>query len=140
LAIRIINIILSLLILISSTGFTVISHFCQNQEKDVSVFFKADGCNKEITCKKDNKSCHAEKKSCENDCCNKVSDYYKLDQDQQLSSFEFKAFDNLKLIASLWIVLNFELPTIDNRSIQNFNYKPPLLFRDFPVVLQTFLI
>jgi hypothetical protein len=140
LATRFLNIILAVLIFISSTGFTVNSHFCQNQLKDVCLFFKADDCYKKFNAQKTKKSCHLEKKSCENNCCNNTSEYYKLDQDQQLISFDFKAFNTPQIIATLWIVLNLELPIETTKSIHYLNYKPPLIVSDLPVDLQTFLL
>jgi len=140
LVIRFLNIILALLIFVSSTGFTINSHFCKSQLKDVRVFFKADDCYKKYYAQKAKQSCHLKKKSCENNCCKNTSDYYKLDLDQQLSSFDFKAFETPALIATLWIVLNLELPNIDDKSIQYLNYKPPLIVFDLPVDLQTFLL
>ncbi len=139
-AIRFLNIVLALLIFISTTGFTVNSHFCKSQLKDIRIFFKADDCYKKIYAQKTKQSCHLKKQSCENNCCNNTSDYYKLDQDQQLSSFDFKAFDHIALVATLWIVFNLDLPKFDAKTIQYLNYKPPLITSDLPVDLQTFLL
>lgn len=139
-AIRFINIVLALLIFISSTGFTVNRHFCKSELKNVNIFFKADDCYKKYHSRKTKKTCHIKKQSCENNCCKNTSEYYKLDQDQQLSSFDFKAFATPHLIASLWIVLNLELPVIDDKSNDYLNYKPPLIVSDLPVDLQTFLL
>ena len=139
-AIRFLNIILALLILISSTGFTINSHFCRSQLKDVRIFFKADDCYKKIKTNKIHQTCHAKKQSCENNCCKNTSKYYKLDQDQQLSSFDFKLFSQPDFIATLWIIFNFEISKTDSKSAQYLNYKPPLIVCDLPVDLQTFLL
>jgi len=140
LAIRFLNIILALLIFISSTGFTVNSHFCKSQLKDVRIFFKADDCYAKFNAQKAKKSCHTKKQSCENNCCDNTSDYYKLDQDQQLSSFDFKSFESPYLIATLWVVFNLEASKTDSKSIDYLNYKPPLIGCDLPVDFQSFLL
>ena len=138
--IRFLNIILAFLIFVSSTGFTINSHFCKNELKDMRLFFKADDCYKKYYAQKTKQSCHLKKKSCANNCCNNTSDYYKLDQDQQLSSFDFKAFNSPQLVAVLWILTNLNLPATYSKSTDYLNYKPPLIVCNLPVDLQTFLL
>jgi hypothetical protein len=140
LILRFLNIILALLIFVSSTGFTINSHFCKDQLKDIRVFFKADDCYKKYYAQKTKKACHVKKQSCENNCCKNTSEYYKLDLDQQLNSFDFKAFESPQLIATLWVILNFKLTITDSKSTDYLNYKPPLIVSDLPVDLQTFLL
>ncbi len=138
--IRFLNIVLALLVFVSSTGFTVNRHFCKNQLKDVRIFFKAEDCYQKYYVQKTKKSCHLEKKSCESNCCNNTSEYHKLDLDQQISSFDFKSFDDPYFIGVLWLAMNFKLSTNDSKSIDYLNYKPPLIISDLSVDLQTFLL
>ena len=139
-AIRFLNIILALLIFVSSTGFTINSHFCKDQLKDARIFFKADDCYKKYYAQKTKKACHVKKKSCENNCCKNTSEYYKLDLDQQLSSFDFKAFESPNFIETLWLRLPIDDYLTDSKSTHYLNYKPPLIFSDLPIDLQTFLL
>ena len=142
-AIRFSNIILALLIFFSSTGFTVNSHYCQNELKGVNVFLHPKTCHE----KQSKASCHKEaqtscelEKACKNGCCTNTSDYVKLDQDQQFNGFEFKAFDDPVVIAALWLLSGFNFADDIKVSIEYLNYKPPLLDFDFPAVLQSFLL
>lgn len=49
------NIILSLLILVSSTSLTIDKHYCKNEVKSIGIFNKAESC-----CKAPCKCCHNE--------------------------------------------------------------------------------
>ena len=73
-------------------------------------------------------------------CCNNEAEYIALEQDQHLQNFEFQNFNYPTLIATIFVVLNIDLPTFDTVTLQYLNYKPPLIVCDFQPVLQTFLL
>ena len=140
-ALRILNIALALLVFISSTGFTVNSHFCKDKLKDFRIFIKAKDCyQKHRAEKKTARSCHVKKQSCDNNCCHNTSEYFKLELDQQLSTFELKPFTQTVFIAVLWIFNNHNNFVLHNRSYQFLKYKPPPIVYDILVLLQTFLL
>lgn len=140
-ALRILNIVLALLVFISSTGFTVNSHFCKDRLKDSRIFVKAKDCyEKQRAEKKTARSCHVKKQSCDNNCCKNTSEYFKLEQDQQLSIFKLKPFTQTVFIAVLWILYYPDHQVYNARLFKFFNFKPPPIVYDIPVLLQTFLL
>ena len=88
------------------------------------------------------KACKNHKEGEEEDknCCNNKSEYIALDQDQQIQNIEVPTFNYPALLATIIVVFNIKLPTVDNTNLHYLNYKPPLIVCDFPASLQTFLL
>ena len=135
------HIILAFLLLISTSGFSISTHFCQSQLQDLQFFCQAKSCGELQVAKE---SCHKiankEPKPCKKGCCESKSDFYQLDLDQQMTSTTFKPLNIKVLTAILFTLLNIELPSTDQKSTDYFNYKPPLIVCDYTAELQTFLI
>lgn len=135
------HIILAFLLLISTSGFSISTHFCQNQLQDLQFFCQAKTCG-ELQAEKE--SCHKttneEPKSCKKGCCESKSDFYQLDLDQQTATTTFKPLNIKALTIILFTLLNIELPSVDKKSTEYFNYKPPLIVCDYTAELQTFLL
>ena len=135
------HIILAFLLLISTSGFSISTHFCQNQLQDLQFFCQAKTCG-ELQVEKE--SCHKssseEPKPCKKGCCESKSDFYQLDLDQQTTPTTFKSLNINTLTAILLTFFNIELPSVDKKSIDYLNYKPPLLICDYTAELQTFLL
>lgn len=135
------HIILAFLLLISTSGFSISTHFCQNQLQDLQLFCQAKTCG-ELQAEKE--SCHKtsseQPKACKKGCCESNSDFYQLDLDQQTTSTTFKPLNIKVLTTILFAVLNIELPSADQKSTDYFNYKPPLIVCDYTAELQTFLL
>ena len=135
------HIILAFLLLISTSGFSISTHFCQNQLQDLQLFCQAKTCS-ELRAKKE--SCHkvVEKniKSCKKGCCESKSDFYQLDLDQQTAPTVLKPLNFKVIIVNLITFLDIESPSVDKKSTDYFNYKPPLILRNYTAELQNFLI
>lgn len=78
---------------------------------------------------------------CQKGCCSTELEYFKLDQDQQTTQAEFQLTDELNQF-----ITAFASVFLSNTSLQQterpkyFLYKPPLILRDIPVLIQSFLI
>ena len=138
---RIGHIILALLIFISSTGFVLNMHYCQDELKSMAIYFEAEACHQEkemASCPMHNaENHHGEKES--KGCCDDETEYLKSETDQIATASEVEINVNPVLLSALLVALQIELPSIDTQSLQYFNYKPPLIVCDLPVRLQTFL-
>ncbi len=142
--------------LLSSTGFSMDMHFCQDQIKGISFMSEAESCHKETAApachNTDSKTaCHEGKSHCENDdsktsiskddCChnetvsmdNVDADYsiYKIDIQKQALQIRFVT----AFVAVYILHYNEEI----NRPTY-FSYSPPLLHRDRQILFQSFLI
>lgn len=139
-AAKFLHIILALSVLFSTTGFTLSKHFCQKELQDVSLFAKAENCQHAKTPPCQSASHHCGSHSGEDDdgCCHNTAKYYKLDQEKQAQSLEFKPLKAPVLLAAVLVIFNIELPVDKTQFLTYQTYKPPIVCDDFQSMLQTF--
>ena len=131
---RIIAILLSLVVLFSTTGFTLVTHFCGGValESKIMLFGDAPCCGMEVT----DSGCDAEgmnfaKRSC---CDNesfqiKVEDAFeRIVKGENTPSFQ---------ILTLWVMVAFNLPQSSPSNIYA-DYTPPPLLKNLIVTNQVF--
>ena len=131
-------------VLLSSMGFVIQKHFCQNELKGVSVFVKATSCHKNAA---DETSCpmHGSEKHNHDDnqkkkgCCDDKAELVKLDQEFQTESFQIQLQNDPIFLGIISLALRLTSLEEDTSLPHFLNYKPPLLVCDFTVSLQTFL-
>ena len=144
---RITAISMALLMMLSSTGFSMDIHYCQDQLKSVSLLGKAKSCHaKQETppCHKMKKSCHHKEdnvsKADKDNCChNETVVIEKSDLDAtptQLSTVQDIQLDFVAAFVAVY-VFNYSVQADFQPYAQ---YKPPLPDRDVQVLYQTFLI
>lgn len=144
---RITAISMALLMLLSSTGFSMDLHYCQDQLKGISLIGKAKSCHdKQATppCHKTKKTCHhindnlnqTEKDNC---CHNETVVIEKTDLDATATQIATVQDIQLEFVAAFVAVyvLNIDAQADFQPYAQ---YKPPLPDRDIQVLYQTFLI
>jgi len=144
---RIAAISMALLMLLSSTGFSMDVHYCQDQVKGISLFGTAKSCHD----KQETPPCHQTKKTChhkedgisktdnDNCCHNETVIIEKSDLDAtntQIATFQDIQLEFVAAFITVYI-LNYDVQTDYHRYAQ---YKPPLPDRDVQVLYQTFLI
>ena len=125
------SVLLSFIILLSSTSFSLSAHYCGQQLVDIALFGEAEACpmTKEKACESDKMPCCADR-----DIIIEGEDFL---ASKQLSKQEIKNTE--VLIASLnypikLLVLNeFSVYTLEN-------YNPPLIDREIPILIQSFLL
>jgi len=132
--------LLSFWILIISTGFSVNYHYCQGQLKSWRINLTPHNCHVESACHKASpeKSCkHGEPKK---GCCENDSSYVQLDTDFPTIDIATLDFEQIQLIIFTFVK---RLLTLNKRPVyltHYQNYKPPLLDRDIPIFIQSFLL
>ncbi len=144
---RITAISMALLMMLSSTGFSMDVHYCQDQLKGISLFGKAKSCHE----KQETPPCHRTKKSChhledgiskadkDNCCHNETVVIEKSDLDAtptQLATVQDIQLDFVAAFIAVY-VFNYSVQADFQPYAQ---YKPPLPDRDVQVLYQTFLI
>ncbi len=140
-----ITLLLAFLMFFTSTGLSLDMHYCQGQLKSISFIGKAKSCHeKESHCKKHKASCQSlnqnTKESSDNSCCNNKTVTVQLDVeyiDAQAPTIDLNSFQFLVAYTNVFVVKNNIYST---STIPFQNYKPPLLTRDIPVLIQSFLI
>lgn len=138
---------MALLMLLSSTGFSMDMHFCQDQLKGISLIGKAKSCHDEPS----NTSCHKTKKT-----CHPANDNLSQTEKDNCCRNETVVFDKTGLDATSTQITTLQDVQLDFVAafvavyIQSYNvhadfqpyaqYKSPLPDRDIQVLYQTFLI
>jgi len=137
---RILHITLAFLIFVSSAGFTLNSHFCQNTLQSVAIFLTPQNCHERAAhCAMNvTKNCCSKKKnSCSKDCCEDKSQFIKADID--FAPFVVSDFQiDLPSLFPSPISIHFET-ILRHKLIRFKNYIPPPLIRNIPVLFQSFL-
>lgn len=144
---RIFALSMSLLMLLSSVGFSADFHFCRGEFKNFALFTKAKSCHElaamHASCHSKAATCHSSDVSCdgeeEDGCCENNTELMQLDIDY---SFGGIAIENQ-------VDLQDQLALVPNKSqtgnsahtypAQYQNYKPPLLVENIIVRFQSFL-
>ncbi len=130
---------MALLMMLSSTGFSMNVHYCQDQIKDICLFRKAKSCHEKQSnsvCCKANTINRADKDKC---CHNETIVVEKSNLDATLTQLETAHDIKLEFSAAFVEshVFNYNLQP-DFQTYKQ--YKPPLPERDLQVLYQTFLI
>ncbi len=143
---RIFAVSMALLLLLSSTGFSMDAHYCQGELKNISLFGKAKGCyDGEIV-----ETINETKKSCKNqhgeikraDCCQNESLVIEsIDTDTtnpRLANIQESQFELTTAILAVFVLNYWSKSDIQ----PPLSHKPPIPLdvRDIQVLYQTFLI
>lgn len=77
---------------------------------------------------------------CKKGCCDTDYQHFQLDQDQQTASTNFELTPQVSQFITAFVAV-FLVEILPQTEINNFQtYKPPLILRDIPVLVQSFLL
>ena len=127
---------LALLVLVSSSSFMVNMHFCGGHVQSVSLIEEATQCPMEVL-----PPCHKKMAVKKSGCCeNKHVAFEGKDFNKQVQDFSSLNLQAIHCVVSLPMIMEViqvnEALTFSN----NTPYKPPIVERDIPVLVQSFLI
>lgn len=143
---RIISLTLALLILVSSVGFSLDTHYCKGELKTVSLFSKAKNCH-DVKAKSVNKHCNHSSPSYnpettlkKKDCCQNITYHFLSDFNKKENPENIVV--NLKLVKSLFAANSaFFTNHVCSAENQTFtHYKPPLISKNISPLYQIFLL
>jgi len=136
---------LAFLIFFTSVGFSIDMHFCGTDLKSISFTGKAKNCFElaaSSTCVKHKKiapmegACEKSKK----DCCHNKTLHFQADLTPDIPASTFLITNQLQdfIVTFVAIFINkksweYSLPTF-------VHYKPPLITKDIPILVQSFLL
>lgn len=132
---KIFHIILAISVLFSTTGILMGKHFCKKEMQAEKFLAKTKSC-----CQSSSTTCSSENGGCDKDCCSNEYEYFQSDQVKLAQSIDLPSLNKPALVATLLLVFDIEIPSFDNNTRQFQAYRPPIVERDIPVLLQTFLI
>lgn len=134
---KFLHITLVILLFFSTTGLEINSHFCTGEYKYSSFFVQPKNC-----CAKVQGHYHTEG-SCEDEvnqtpCCQNKASFHKSNHPQNYTTDASKevTFPTFKVIVSSF--LNMGTLNYQRLDIDYYNYKPPLIKEDFPILFQIF--
>ena len=140
---------MAMLVFVSSTGFSIDLHYCQGQVKSFSLIGEAESCHQQaesVCCKKKQKTCHAAQSNpddlgkCEKNCCsNKTIKVESNDEAKKLQSTELSQ-KQVKLLTAFVHVFLLEKIDLSKIIVPHLNYIPPLLNKNIPILIQSFLL
>ncbi len=135
---RILSFLMTILILLSSTGFSMSLHYCHGKVKTVSFFEEAESCHQiktkcHIPSQKENIKKY--KKSC---CANKTITAQQDDSSQKNTiDFTPKQVKFLTAFTQAFILKGIHL---SRTIVSPPKHIPPLLNKDIPILIQSFLL
>ncbi len=148
---RITALTLAIVMFFTSFSYSVDVHYCQGHLKSVKLFGQAKTCH-EMAAENSTKACssskhndHHNSKSCadaddEKDCCQNKTFNFESDDDQQILSSTLLDLDQVQFLASFVVQYLLTLDRCTDDNPRYTQYRPPLLFRDIPVLIQSFLL
>lgn len=140
---QIASIFLALWIVLVSSGFTIHKHFCEGKLQRVAILGEASPCEhaqavvKESPCP----MCKLkQQKTPKNDCCKNEQSRIELEDTPTLAKVFMDSDKHFQFVALIYFIFS-ELYSDYPAYYKNYlNFKPPLVPRDIPVWVQSFLI
>ncbi|RBW56974.1 hypothetical protein DS884_12430 [Tenacibaculum sp. E3R01] len=126
---------LALLLVFSTTSFTVEKHFCGDFLIDVSFLGDADSCKGETQ-----KSCDGESVIVKKKCCKDELAHIKGQDDIKKTANEKITFEQQKFIIAFSISYKLLFESLEKQFIPHKNYSPPKIIRDIQVLNDVFII
>ncbi len=128
---------LALLVLVSSSSFMVNMHFCGGHVQSVSLIKEAAQCPMEVQLPPCHKKMDAKKSGC---CQDKHVAFEGKDFNTQIQDFSMLTWQSIHWVASLPMIMEV-IQVNEALAYSNYTpYKPPIVERDIPVLVQSFLI
>ena len=146
---RIISVLLALLVLVSSVGFTADMHYCKGELKSFSLFGKAQTCHDaepmpsmpncphHQKMMEENKACAKSNEG----CCDSETLHIQADIDQQVRHTAIELTPSQEQFVMAW-VNNFIAPKVTTELVSPVyeNPSPPIVSWDTHAYLQTYLL
>lgn len=136
------HIIIAFSVYLSSGGFWINNHYCQNELAKTNFFVAFGNCCSGETvfpCTIEKTSCGTSGTDKDKNCCQNEPSFHKLDQDQKIEEINFKSIEFPVVTHAFIVLANKPHLIIDKHSIQYFSYTPPPIIKDHQVWFETFL-
>lgn len=129
---KILNVILAMLLLLSTSGVTLHKHYCMGELENIAVFQKAKSCLEKLGIDKEG--------SCSMKCCEDVEEEFKVTNLNKVVS-NINLIPQWQILAIFtYLSVDFDLLAIFKTNTSYLNYKPPLIDEDISVLIQSFLL
>ena len=126
-------VVLAILVLVSSTSFTIGMHLCMGEVQNIALFSKADSCEKELSLP----PCHRHTKAA---CCDDETVINDADDFKASAAHYHVAVPSPIDIEQTLVLISEIFPTAPLSGVKYYKYNPPLRSCDLTVEHQVFLI
>lgn len=133
---KIFSFIVSLLLLLSSTGLTYAQHYCGDFKMMEKITFGEEQLSCGMAMVDD--ACGDEKEA-EHECCD--NQYTNISTDDNFAQTTYDMVINDAFVASFISVFMLEQVVISNEELPEYSeYNPPPILKNIPILYETFLI
>lgn len=132
---KILSTLMAVVVLFSTTSFTIDMHYCGDSLIDTAIFHKAKACGMEMQKAKPTSDCSITKKV----CCKDVVTQHK-GQDELTISVDNLSLDQQIFLASFTYSYINLFKGLDNNNTPFKHYTPPLVVKDIHVLDEVYLI
>lgn len=133
----IVSSILALLVLVSSSSFMVNMHFCGGNVQSVSLIEESSQCPMEVQLPPCHKKMAVKKSGC---CEDKHVAFEGKDFNTQVQDFSTLTWQSINWAVTLPMIMEVIQVNESLTFSNHIPYKPPIVERDIPVLVQSFLI
>ena len=134
---RFIALIMAALMFFTSVGFVVDMHYCSGELRSISFDGKAKTCHEGVG----NDEAPVKDSSEDRGCCSNKSMHIQFDQDQKLQITDIEVGREFKQFVIAYVAVFFlNHLNIECNAASYTQYKSPLILRDIPVLIQSFLL
>ena len=126
---------MAILLLLSTTSWKVEKHYCMGRLMDMALFVDVDDCGMDMSINEDGQNLDETKKSC---CDDEV--IFIDGQDDLKLSFEDMGFDQQVFLVTFIQTYSNLFKAIEEQTVPNEYYPPPLLVKDIQLLDEVFLI
>ena len=134
---RIFAFLLAALMFTTSTSFALDVHYCKGEIKSLSIFGKAKSCHEQKTVHTCPFHAKMQQQQEDSNCCDNEMTIVQADIDQVFSGVELT---NLQPFVVAFVQVFFLEHRFEQQDIAFEHYKPPLIAKDIPILVQSFLL
>ncbi|MEM9990641.1 MAG: hypothetical protein AAF738_02690 [Bacteroidota bacterium] len=150
---RITALTMAVVLFVTSTGFSIDVHYCKDKIKSIRIFGEALSCHKNTPTSSTKACCHSKQKTCElaptsqddanlcekNCCSNKTIQIDNNQNTEKQLPVEISPLQ-IQFLAVFVQVFVLKKTKLHQLISSHLNYIPPLLNRNIPVLIQSFLL
>lgn len=138
---------MALLMFVTSTGLSIDMHFCRDHLKSFNLFGKAKNCYElagmqPTNCEMPQKEQISTKgySMSKKNCCHNQTLNLQADLEADVEKGDFLISPELQHFIITFATTFLQEQRIEPQKINNSSYQPPLIARDVPVLIQSFLL
>lgn len=148
---RLIALSMAFLMFATTLSFSIDMHYCKGELESIALFGIAESCKVQQEAEQASKDHsthqhkHEHKEDCSNekkDCCENHTLHVEADIDDQVQSQDFIQNAQLQQFVAVYVSIFFvnNTYTFEEETPSLAFYKPPLISRDIPILVESFLL